>query len=87
MPTPSDAPPPDARASASRRVSSDGDDPWSAVDDLRGTKHYDALGLRRDATPAQVRAAYRAAARTHHPDKGGDAEAFRALARRKVRGA
>ena len=79
MPTPADAPPPGARASASRRVSSDGDDPWSAVDDLRGTKHYDALDLRRDATPAQVRAAYRAAARTHHPDKGGDARAFAAV--------
>ena len=79
MPTPAGAPPPGARASASRRVSSDGDDPWSAVDDLRGTKHYDALGLRRDATPAQVRAAYRAAARTHHPDKGGDARAFAAV--------
>ena len=35
--------------------------------------------LRRDATPAQVRAAYRAAARTHHPDKGGDARAFAAV--------
>ena len=78
-PSAADAPPPGARASASRRVSSDGDDPWSAVDDLRGTKHYDALDLRRDATPAQVRAAYRAAARTHHPDKGGDARAFAAV--------
>lgn len=35
--------------------------------------HYFTLDLRRDATPAQVVAAYRKLARRHHPDKGGDA--------------
>lgn len=32
------------------------------------TNHYAALGLDRRCTPAQIRAAYRALARQHHPD-------------------
>jgi len=51
-------------------------DPWSEVEDLRGTMHYDALAVGRDATPGEIRAAYRAKARVHHPDKGGAAAAF-----------
>lgn len=38
---------------------------------------YDILGIRTDATPAEVRAAYRRAALRTHPDKGGSAEDFR----------
>jgi hypothetical protein len=41
--------------------------------------HYDVLGVPADATQAEVRAAYRAAARDHHPDAGGDAARMRAL--------
>ena len=41
--------------------------------------HYEVLGVARSATTAQVRAAYRAAARDHHPDAGGDADRMRAL--------
>ena len=38
--------------------------------------HYVILGIGEDATPAEVRSAYRRAARTHHPDLNpGDAEA------------
>jgi curved DNA-binding protein CbpA len=33
---------------------------------------YDVLGVDRTATPEEVRAAYRLAARDHHPDAGGD---------------
>jgi len=42
--------------------------------------YYEVLGLRRDATDAQIKAAYRKAARKHHPDvnKASDsAEKFR----------
>ncbi len=39
------------------------------------------LGLPATASPGQVKAAYRAAARRLHPDAGGDEESFRALTR------
>ncbi len=52
------------------------DDPWSQVEDIRGDAHYVALGIGRDATAAEIKSAYRAAAREHHPDKGGDAMTF-----------
>jgi len=41
--------------------------------------HYEVLGVSASATQAEVRAAYRAAARDHHPDAGGDAAHMRAL--------
>jgi hypothetical protein len=41
--------------------------------------HYDVLGVPASATPAEVRAAYRAAARDHHPDAGGDPARMRAV--------
>jgi hypothetical protein len=34
--------------------------------------HYDVLGVSVQATTGEVRAAYRRAARDHHPDAGGD---------------
>ena len=37
---------------------------------------YDALGVPRDATLKQIKAAYRKLAQLHHPDKGGDNERF-----------
>ena len=42
----------------------------------RQQDHYHLLGIRSDATPAQIRSAYRRAARTHHPDLNpGDTDA------------
>jgi hypothetical protein len=49
------------------------------VEDLDGNQLYQTLGVSRRATPAELRSAFRAAARTRHPDKGGDARAFAAL--------
>lgn len=37
---------------------------------------YDTLGVPPDATPEDIKAAYRAEAKKHHPDAGGDAERF-----------
>lgn len=37
------------------------------------TTHYDRLGIRPDATPDEVREAYRRLARQHHPDARGGA--------------
>lgn len=42
------------------------------------TDHYQILGIHRDATPEQIRRAYQSAASLHHPDRGGDAEKFKA---------
>lgn len=36
--------------------------------------HYLVLGLQPDATPAQIKAAYRKLSKKHHPDAGGDRE-------------
>jgi len=42
--------------------------------------HYAALGLGKDATPEDVKRAYRARAQRAHPDrKGGDPDAFRSI--------
>ena len=54
-------------------------DPWAHVDDLAGTKHYDVLGVPRDADARAIKRAYREMARTCHPDKGGSDAAFAAV--------
>ena len=41
--------------------------------------HYEVLGITVRATPDEVRAAYRRAARSRHPDAGGDARAMSEL--------
>ena len=38
--------------------------------------HYNTLGVDRNATPDEIKKAYRKMAATHHPDKGGDTAAF-----------
>lgn len=41
--------------------------------------HYAVLGLTPEANAAEVRKAFRTLSRRHHPDLGGDAEAYRAV--------
>src|SRR5690625_4773412 len=43
---------------------------------MREQDFYSVLGLDPDADEQAVRAAYRKAAREHHPDRGGSAEQF-----------
>ena len=40
---------------------------------------YQVLGLDPGAEPEQLRDAYKALAREHHPDRGGDPASFRAV--------
>ena len=40
---------------------------------------YDILGVPRDATPEQIKAAHRAKAKRWHPDAGGNPEAFQRI--------
>lgn len=41
--------------------------------------HYQTLGVDRDATPDQIKRAYRKLASQHHPDKGGDKTKFQEI--------
>ena len=43
--------------------------------------HYEQLGVDRDATPGQIKRAYRSRARKAHPDKGGSAAKFAPIAK------
>ena len=46
----------------------------------RVPSHYEVLGVPVTASPDEVKRAYRRAARTHHPDHGGDAAEFHRIA-------
>ncbi len=45
------------------------------------TDHYTTLGVQRTATQKEIKAAFRALAHTHHPDKGGDEKKFQEINR------
>lgn len=48
---------------------------------MQSENNYDTLGVLRGATQDDIKKAYRKKALKHHPDKGGDEEAFKALTR------
>ena len=41
--------------------------------------HYKTLGVAKDASPENIKKAYRAKALEHHPNKGGNAEIFKRM--------
>ncbi len=48
---------------------------------MEASNLYDQLGVGRNATQEEIKKAYKRNALTHHPDKGGDEEAFKSLNR------
>jgi len=42
-------------------------------------KHYDALGVEKNASESEIKKAYRKLALSHHPDRGGDASKFKEI--------
>merc|ERR1712070_90752 len=47
--------------------------------EVDNSKYYNVLGVDKSADTAEIGRAFRALAREHHPDKGGDAEYFKTL--------
>ena len=43
------------------------------------TEYYETLGVSKDATKGAIKKAYFKLCKTHHPDKGGDAEQFKKI--------
>lgn len=52
---------------------------FSKPSTVRDTEYYDCLGVTVDASPEEIRQAYKKRAKMLHPDKGGNQESFKFL--------
>lgn len=50
-----------------------------ARQEVDNSKFYEILGVSKDASPSEIKKAFRRAAIQHHPDKGGDPEKFKEI--------
>lgn len=55
----------------------DDDDEEPSNREVDNSKLYERLGVAKDASPADIKKAYRLLVMRHHPDKGGDPEVFK----------
>jgi hypothetical protein len=55
------------------------DDSVLMLGDGKSAPWWDVLGVKKEATKAEIISAFRALARVHHPDAGGDAVTFKRL--------
>jgi len=53
----------------------------AAKREVDNVKFYEMLSIERTATEVEIKKAYRKAAMTHHPDKGGDPEKFKEISK------
>ncbi|CAE6961976.1 ATJ2 [Symbiodinium natans] len=49
--------------------------------EVNNSRFYELLGISKDASSTEIKKAYHKMAKTHHPDKGGDPDAFKELQR------
>jgi hypothetical protein len=49
--------------------------------EVDNSKFYELLGTTKGANDAEIKKAFRKAAMTHHPDKGGDPEKFKEISK------
>ena len=60
-------------------VQVDADDGMGVDEHVHEVDYYELLGVRRTASPAQIKSAYRSMAKVMHPDAGGNASNFQRL--------
>ena len=56
-----------------------GGGPRGPPKEVDNSKFYDILGVKKDATPDEIKKAFRKLSLKHHPDRGGDTEKFQEI--------
>jgi len=73
--------PPGAFGKGGGKGGVDDEDDAEEPSEVDNSRLYDLLGVDKDASSTDIKKAYHKMAKTHHPDKGGDPDAFKELQR------